>query len=146
VQPKPLVSEPGVQHRLIKSPDGQWKMEAHDLKSGVWNLCAQELTDGRWIDMKNNGQEIFVRLIPMNLILQKFLEGRVAKSQEVGKCMEFLFKFCNQKKLNSKLKGRNLRHNIDNLKVKLEKQHSLSFAVQVASTADLIAKELEAVR
>jgi len=109
-------------------------------------LCAQELTDGRWIDVKNNGQEIFVRLIPMNLILQKFREGRVAKSQEVRKCMEFLFKFCNQKKLNSKLKGRNLRHNIDNLKVKLEKQHSLSFAVQVASTADLIVKELEAVR
>jgi len=146
MQPQPLVSEPGVQHRLIKSPDGQWKIEAHDLKSGVWNLCAQELPDGRWVDMKNNREEIFVQLIPMNLILKKIVDGRVAKSQEVEKCMEFLFTFCNQKKLNSKLKGRNLRHNIDNLKVKLEKQYSLCFAVQVANTADLIAKELEAIR
>jgi len=145
-QPEPQVSEPGVQHRLLKSPGGQWKIEALDLGSGEWQLCAQELPDGRWLDMKSNGEEIVVHLIPMNRILRKLGEAHAAKSQEVEKCLEFLFKSCNQKKLNSKLKGRNLRHNIDNLKVKLEKQYSLCFAVQVASVADSIAKELEAFR
>jgi len=145
-QPEPQVSEPGVQHRLLKSPDGEWKIEALDLGSGGWQLCAQELPDGRWVDMKSNREEIVIHLIPMNRILRKLGEARAAKSQEVEKCMEFLFKSCNQKKLNSKLKGRNLRHNIDNLKVKLEKQYSLCFAVQVASVADSIAKEKEAFR
>jgi len=142
-QPEPQVSEPGVQHRLRKSPAGQWKIEAFG--RGGWQLCAQELPDGRWLDMKNNGEEIIVHLIPMSKILRKLGEAQAqpATSQEVEKCMEFLFKSCNQKKLNSKLKGRNLRHNIDNLKVKLEKQYSLCFAVQVASVADSIAKEEE---
>jgi len=145
-QPEPQVSEPGVQHRLLKSPGGEWKIEALDLRSGGWRLCAQELPDGRWLNMKSNREEIVIHLIPMYRILRKLGEAHAAKSQEVEKCMEFLFKSCNQKKLNSKLKGRNLRHNIDNLKVKLEKQYSLCFAVQVASVADSIAKELEAFR
>jgi len=140
-QPEPQASEPGVQHRLLKSPGGQWKIEAQDFGSGGWQLCAQELPDGRWLDMKNNRKEIVVYLISMNKILRKLSEVHSATSLEVEKCMEFLFKSCNQKKLNSKLKGRNLRHNIDNLKVKLEKQYSLCFAVQVASVADSIAKE-----
>merc|ERR1712173_335856 len=46
-----------------------------------------------------------------------------------------------QQKLNTKLKKRNLKHNIANLKVKLEKQHCLSFAVRIANIADSIAKE-----
>jgi len=145
-QPEPQASEPGVQHRLLKSPGGQWKIEAQDFGSGGWQLCAQELPDGRWLDMKNNRKEIVVYLISMNKILRKLSEVHAATSLEVEKCMEFLFKSCNQKKLNSKLKGRNLRHNIDNLQVKLEKQYSLCFAVQVASVADSIAKEFEAVR
>jgi len=148
-QPEPQVSEPGVQHRLLKSPGGQWRIEAQDLGSGEWQLCAQELPDGRWLDMKNNHKEILVHIIPMSKILQKLGDdgdAQAASIQEVEKSMEFLFKSCNQKKLNSKLKGRNLRHNIDNLKVKLEKQYSLCFAVQVASVADSIAKEFEALR
>ena len=59
----------------------------------------------------------------------------------VEKQLEFLFQDCNQKKLNTKLKKRNLKHNIQNLKVKLEKQHCLSFAVRVVNVADAIAKE-----
>jgi len=145
-QPEPQASEPGVQHRLLRSPGGQWKIEAQDFGTGGWQLCAQEVPDGRWLDMKNNRKEIVVYLISMNQILRKISEVHAATSLEVEKCLEFLFKTCNQKKLNSKLKGRNLRHNIDNLKVKLEKQYSLRFAVQVASVADSIAKELEALR
>jgi len=141
-QPEPQASEPGVQHRLLKSPGGQWKIEAQDFGSGGWQLCAQELPDGRWLDMKSNRKEIVVHLISMNKILRKLSESHAATSQEVEKCLEFLFRSCNQKKLNSKLKGRNLRHNIDNLRAKLEKQYSLRFAVQVASVADSIAKEL----
>jgi len=142
-QPEPQVSEPGVQHRLQKCSAGRWKIEAQDLENGGWQLCAQELPDGRWLDMKNNLEEIVVHLIPMNKILLKMGQAHAATSEEAEKGMEFLFKSCNQKKLNSKLKGRNLRHNIDNLKVKLEKQYSLCFAVQVASVADSIAKDLE---
>jgi len=140
-QPEPHVSEPGVQHRLLKSPSGQWKIEAQ--VSGMWHLCAQELPDGRWVDMKNNRKEIVVQLIPMIEILQKLGGGHAIRNRELRKSMEFLYNSCNQKKLNGKLKGRNLRHNIDNLKVKLEKQYSLCFAVQVASIADSITKELE---
>jgi len=58
--------------------------------------------------------------------------------------VDFLFKSCNQKKLISKLKKRNLKHNIANLKVKLDKQYALSFGVKVAYMADVIAQELGA--
>jgi len=52
-----------------------------------------------------------------------------------------LFTSCNQEKL-TKLKGRNLKHHIANLKVKLEKRYALSFGVRVANTAETIAQEL----
>jgi len=37
------------------------------------------------------------------------------------------------------LKARNLKHNISNLQLKLDKQYALSFAVRVAEIADFIA-------
>jgi len=135
------VNEPGVQHRLMKGQRGRWKIESHDVDTGKWILCAEQLSDGRWVDIKNNREVIRVQLIPMSEILQKMGEEFAPENQEVEKCIEFLFTNCNQKKLNSKLKGRNLKHNISNLKVKLEKQYALSFAVQVATTADTIAKD-----
>jgi len=142
-QPEPQVNEPGVQHRLFKRKDGHWKIEGYNVDSGKWVMCAKELHDGRWVDMKNNGRVIHVQLIPMSTILQKLENEFASENQEVEKNMEFLFTSCNQKKLNSKLKGRNLKHNISNLKVKLEKQYALRFAVQVANTADSIAQELD---
>jgi len=142
-QPEPQVNEPGVQHRLIKGTNGYWKIEGYNVDSGKWEMCAKELHDGRWVDMKNNGRVIRVQLIPMRQILQKLEDEFASENQEVEKNMEFLFTSCNQKKLNSKLKGRNLKHNISNLKVKLEKQYALRFAVQVANTADSIAQELD---
>jgi len=143
MQPEPQMNEPGEQHRLMKNPCGDWKIEALDVESGRWIMCAQQLPDGRWVDIKNMGKVIRVQLVPMIRILERLGEALVTGpgSQEVGKNMDFLFTSCNQKKLNSKLKGRNLKHNIANLKVKLEKQHKLSFAVQVANTADSIAMQ-----
>merc|ERR1719494_925114 len=145
-QPEPQLNEPGVQHRLIKGSSGYCKIEGHDVDSGKWEMCAKELPDGRWVDMKNDSRVIRVQLIPMSKILQKLGEEFASENQEVEKSMEFLFTSCNQKKLNSKLKGRNLKHNISNLKVKLEKQYALRFAVQVATTADSIAYELDVSR
>jgi len=142
-QPEPQVDEPGLQHRLMKDSRGYWKIESHDVDCGKWIMCAQELPDGRWIDNKNDGQEIRVKLVPMSKILKKMVEEFPSEQQEVEKNMTFLFTNCNQKKLNSKLKGRNLNSNISNLKDKLEKQHLLRFAVQVATTADMIAQELD---
>jgi len=145
-QPEPQVNEPGVQHRLTKGSGGRWKIECHHVDTGRWEMCAKELPDGRWVDMKNNGRVIRVQLIPMSKILEQLGDEFASENQEVEKSMEFLFTSCNQKKLNSKLKGRNLKHNITNLKVKLEKQYALRFAVQVATTADSIAQELDLVR
>jgi len=144
-QPHPQVNEPGVQHRLLKCPGGFWKIEAYNGTVGIWETCAQELPDGLWVDMKNDEEVLSVKLVPMNKILQKMSEELIFDGQDFAKGMEFLFTSCNQKKLNTKLKSRNLKHNILNLKLKLQKQHDLSFAVQVASTADSIAMELDGV-
>lgn len=144
-QPHPQVNEPGVQHRLLKCTGGFWKIEAYNGSVGIWEACAKELPDGRWVDMKNDEEVIRVKLVPMNKILQKMSKELIFDSQEFAKGMEFLFSSCNQKKLTSRLKSRNLEHNILNLKLKLEKQHDLSFAVQVSSTADSIAMELDEV-
>jgi hypothetical protein len=142
-QPEPQLNEPGVQHRLLKDSNGCWKIEGYDVDSGKWELCAKELPNGRWVDIKTDEKIIQVQLLPMSKILHKMKEELEYENQKVAKSMEFLFTSCNQKKLNSKLKGRNLKHNISNLKQKLEKQYYLSFAVQVATTADTIAQELE---
>jgi len=142
-QPEPQLNEPGIQHRLMKGRHGRWKIEGQELDTGKWVLCSEEQTDGRWVDYKNNKEVIRVQLIPMKQILEKLYEEFAFENQELEKSIEFLFTTCNQKKLNSKLKGRNLKHNISNLKVKLEKQYALRFAVTVATTADTIAQDLE---
>jgi len=49
-------------------------------------------------------------------------KSAVESADDQKNYVDFLFKSCNQKKLNSKLKKRNLKHNIANLKVKLDKQ------------------------
>jgi len=141
-QPEPQANEPGSQHRLLRGSCGQWKIEVRNIESKSWQLCAKELPDGRWVDMKNNKTEIRVRIVPMARIMQKIDEEFVESEEKVEKSMNFLFKLCNQKKLNSKLTERSLKHNIANCKVKLQKQHALSFAVQVAKTADTIAQEM----
>jgi len=143
-QAEPQRNEPGEQHRLLKGTRGFWMIEGLNMESGNWQICAKEMPDGQWIDMKNDGRAILVHRIPMSKILRKLKEDDFEfEDQEVEKNMKFLFTSCNQKKLNSKLKGRNLKHNISNLKLKLEKQYALRFAVQVANTADSIVQELD---
>jgi len=147
-QPIPQAGEPGVQHRLLRDCKGFWMIEERATEgvenSEKWVACARELSDQRWVDLKNDQREIEVRLVQMVTILEKMMvEETDVESADVQKgYVEFLFKTCNQKKLNTKLKKRNLKHNIANLKVKLEKQYALSFAVRVATTAEAIVQEL----
>jgi len=136
-QPEPTGTEEGIQHRLLRVSGDLWVIEKHDFEHSVWCTRAKQKSDGRWIDLKNN-RTIDVKLVPLIRILEKLIEGPAAY-QDVEHHMSFLYNSCNQKKLNGKLKTKNLKHNIANLKSKLEKQYSLSFAVLVANTADSIA-------
>jgi len=132
----------------MKDSKGYWKIEERQTivgeeKTERWIICAQEIPGGLWVDLKNDRKVFQVKIVAMVTILQRLMNWvRTLESVEVQSYVEFLFKTCNQKKLISKLKRRNLKHNISNLRVKLEKQHALSFAVRVANTADAIAKEL----
>jgi len=147
-QPIPQVGEPGLQHRLLRDCQGFWMIQERVIEEGEsdekWVACARELSEERWVDLKNDQREIEVRLVEMVAILEKMMQEQTAvESADVQKSyVEFLFKTCNQKKLNTKLKKRNLKHNIANLKVKLDKQYALSFAVKVATTAEAIVQEL----
>jgi len=138
VQPKPEASQPGLQHRLRKE-NNFWLIEECDSETQTWKLRAQELPRRNWLDMRNLRKPLRVKLIPLTKILGRMSEDIFDK--DVEKQLDFLFNDCNQKKLNTKVKKRNLKHNIQNLKVKLEKQHCLSFAVRVVNVADAIAKE-----
>jgi len=148
-QPLPQIEEPGLQHRLRKDSFGCWiieeRMQGED-DEWFWNICAKELLDHRWVDVKNDRREIKVKKVQMVTILERMMLDKTAvENADIQEnYVDFLFKSCNQKKLNSKLKKRNLKHNIANLKLKLGKQYALSFAVKVANTADIIAQELTA--
>jgi len=143
IQPPPQQNEPGIQHRLKKVEGDLWVIDEFKIKStSKWGICAEELPSRQWIDHRHSGKNIAVKVVPLLRILERMGERlKTDKNQDVERCVQFLFNSCNQKKLNSKLKTRNLKHNIANLKVKLDKQYSLSFAVKVANTADSIAQE-----
>jgi len=141
VQPPPEKNEIGVQHRLRKSNLNRWLIEEINMKNETWLPCAKELKDGKWVDLKNNRRMIKVRLVPILVVMQKM--GSLQELTNVEKYLDFLFTACNQRKLVNKLKIRNLKHNIANLKLKLQKQYALNFAIQVALTADSIALKPE---
>jgi len=82
-----------------------------------------------------------VRLVSMRKVLEKLSESQIEGYQDVERNMKFLFTTCNQKKLISKIKGRNLKHNIANIKMRIDKQYALDFAVKVAKMAESIAKD-----
>jgi len=140
LQPPSQPNEPGKQHRLRKSNFGFWMIEEHNLDEDTWMPCVQELPYGHWVDLKDNRKRYNIRLVSMLSILDR-MRDEWADLEEMEKSIDFLFNSCNQKKLNTKLKARNLKHNISNLRLKLEKQHALSFAVRVAELADSIAME-----
>jgi len=112
-----------------------------DTNIDSWVKRTVEQPGGKWWDIPTQ-RKIRLKLVALDSILQR-LGGDYSElfSGNIDKQMQFLFLSCNQKKLNTKLKKRNLKHNIANLKVKLEKQHCLSFAVRIANIADSIAKE-----
>jgi len=83
---------------------------------------------------------IEVAIIPLRRVLEKLREGG-STFEDVEKNLDFLFTSCNQRKLSSDLRKRNLNNNIVNLKSKLEKQRAISFAVLVARTAELIVSQ-----
>jgi len=138
VQPKPEASQPGLQHRLRKE-NNFWLIEECDSETRTWKLRAKELPRRNWLDVRNMRKPLRVKLIPLTKILARMSEDIF--DEDIEKQMDFLFNDCNQKKLNTKVKKRNLKHNMQNLKAKLEKQHCLSFAVRVVNVADGIARE-----
>lgn len=139
-QPDPRTCGAGGQHRLSKNQNGCWVIELQDLDSNRWEKRAYQVEDTQWVDLKNNSIEIRVQIVPMSEILERLDEELLSSKTDVKKNIDFLFTSCNQVKL-SQLKGRNLRHHIVNLKVKLEKRYALSFGIQVANTAETISKE-----
>jgi len=140
MQPPPQPNEPGKQHRLRKSNLGFWMIEELNVERDTWYPCVQETAYGHWVDSKDNRKRYNIRLVSMLSILNR-MRDEWADLEEMEKSIDFLFNSCNQKKLNTKLKARNLKHNISNLRLKLEKQYALSFAIRVAELADSIALE-----
>jgi len=116
-----------------------WLIEEYDSESQTWKLRAQEMPRRNWLDMRNFRKPLRVKLIPLTKILARMSEDIF--DTDVEKQLDFLFDDCNQKKLNTKVKKRNLKHSIQNLQAKLEKQHCLSFALRVVDVADAIARE-----
>jgi len=136
-QPAPGPGEPGVQHRLRKLT-GYWVIEAFDVDRGIWRACTQQFPNGEWNDLTSGLRLYNIQVIPMINILNR-MKDDWSECNEMKRRIEFLFNTCNQKKLNTRLKPRSLKHHIVNLRVKLEKQYALSFAIRVAKVADSIA-------
>jgi len=136
-QPAPKPNEPGVQHRL-RILNGHWVIEVCEVELGIWHVRCQQLPDGKWVDPASGLKLYNIHVVSMEDILNK-IKDDWSDYDEMKKRIEFLFNTCNQKKLNTKLKPRSLKHHIVNLRVKLEKQYALSFAVRVARIADYIA-------
>jgi len=141
-QTPPQENEPGVQHRLRRSSLGLWIIEEYDVERDNWVMCTQELPYGYWVDSKDSRKMYKIQIVSMVDILNRMKED-LTDVEETENSMNFLFNCCNHKKLNTKVKARNLRHNIANLKAKLEKQHLLCFGVKVANIADELALEVQ---
>jgi len=139
-QPAPKPNEPGVQHRL-QILNGYWVIEVFEVELGIWHLRFQQLPDGKWVDLTSGLKLYNIHVVPMVDILNR-MKDDWSEYDQMKKRIEFLFHSCNQKKLNTKLKLRGLKHHIVNLRVKLEKQQALNFAVRVARIADYIALNL----
>jgi len=138
IQPCPEAIQPALQHRLRKD-NNLWIIEERDPNAGSWKLRAKEGAGINWVDMKYRHEPFKAKIIPMCEILERMPDCMFRANIETK--LNFLFEKCNQKKLNTKLKERNLKHTIHNLKVKLEKQECLTFAIRVVRMADEIAKE-----
>jgi len=140
-----MPNEPGIQHRLRKSNFGFWSIEELNVEQDAWLPCTHELPSGQWVDSTSGLNVYSIQIVSMFDILNR-MKDDWSEFEEIKKRIEFLFNSCNQKKLNTRLKPRSLKHHIVNLRLKLEKQYALSFAVRVANIADSIALERREVR
>jgi len=110
------------------------------LQWNTWLVRSQEVYNGYWVDTKTCSKLYNIQIIPLVHILSRMRE-RWSDLEEIQENIKFLYNSCDYKKLNSQVKMRNLRHNIMNLRMKLEKQYALSFAVQVSREAEAIVME-----
>jgi len=141
-QPDPEACGSGVQHRLLRDKYGRWMIEQHCADHKGWQVRAYQVNGARWVDLNNNKLNIRVYILPMSSIFERLDKQLMESKSKFQTRMDFLFTSCNQLKL-CKLKGRNLKHHIANLKVKLEKRHALSLGVAVANAAEIIRQESE---
>jgi len=140
MQPPAQPHEPGKRHRIRKNSRGFWVIEEHNADENIWNSCVQEAPSGHWVDLKHRRRRYNIQIVPMLSILNR-MQKHWTDHKKMEQSINFLFNSCNQKKLNTRLKARNLKHNINNLQLKLDKQYALGFAVRVAEIADSIALE-----
>jgi len=136
-QPAPKPNELGIQHRL-QNLTGYWVIEAFDVERRIWRARTRELSNGNWVDLTSGLKLFNIHVVPMVQILNR-MKADWSEYDEMENRIKFLFNYCNQNKLNTKLKSRSLKHHIVNLRLKLETQYALSFAIRVAKTADSIA-------
>jgi len=137
-QPCPEAIQPALQHRLRKD-NHQWIIEERDPNARSWKLRANKGSGSNWVDIKNDHEPFRAIIIPMSEILETMPDCMFRDDIETK--LNFLFEKCNQKKLNTKLSERNLKHTMYNLNVKLEKLDCLTFSIQLVRMADKIAKE-----
>jgi len=115
-------------------------IEQYCLQIGGWQIRARQLEGSQWVDLINSEMTIRVQIVPMSSIVERLSEKILESKIDVQKTVDFLFTSCNQLKL-CKLKGRNVKHHIANLNMKLEKRFALSFGVHVANAAESITQD-----
>jgi len=140
MQPDPKTCGSEVQHRLSKDEHELWMIEQYCFQSEGWQIRARQVEGSRWVDLMNSVMTIRVQIVPMSRILERLSEKILESKIDVKKTVDYLYTSCNHLKL-CKVKGHNLKHRIDNLKVKLEKRNALSFGVHVANAAESITQD-----
>jgi hypothetical protein len=137
-QPKPEFNG-GLQHRL-KKEKGLWIIEEQNPLTVAWKPRAKQDNGNMWVDLKNDVEPFRLKVIPLSDILKRMTD---VKDNEIEKNLDFLFQKCNQLKIHTKLKDRNLLYNIKTYQALLTKQNCLIFAVHMAEVADAIAKNCD---
>jgi len=127
--------------RLRRSHTNLWIIELQNGPNRSWSTCVEQVSGEQWIDHRYDRRTVVVKVIPLQSILERLGGQRKPETQRFEKCLQFLFTTCDQKKL-FKLKLRNIKHNIANVKTKLDKQHSLAFSIQLSKTAENLSAEM----
>jgi len=130
-------------YRLRKNSVNLWVFELQNgERDHNWSICAEQLEGEHWVDHRYHRKPIVVKVVPLSKILKRLEGQQVPEIQSLEKSLQFVFSTCNQRKLSSQLKMRNIKHNIANLTTKLNRQYSLQFARQISDIAEKISAEL----